>query len=224
MKPIDFFPSKENTTNIGIYMLYCVSSEKAYIGRSKAIKRRFYSHFYYLEKNKHPNQHLQNSYNKYGKEAIIKIILENCDKKDLAKREEYYCSLIDKDSLLNLMAVGSLFPISIETRTKISQALKGREKKFTEEHKKNLSRARKGLKLPAKTKEQLERRISEGIRKRGKDKQVSISLDNIIKLKTELKTIERKKGFRKILAAKYNVSIRFLKHLIAGDNWKDIIV
>ena len=52
----------------GIYKIYCDSNNRTYIGSSNNIERRFKEHLGDLRNNRHSNQYLQNSYNKYGEE------------------------------------------------------------------------------------------------------------------------------------------------------------
>lgn len=50
----------------GIYKLVNKSTGQCYVGQSQRCKKRIKEHFRLLRYNKHPNKHLQNSYNKYG--------------------------------------------------------------------------------------------------------------------------------------------------------------
>lgn len=50
----------------GIYFIINIITQKYYVGSSKDIKRRVRCHFNNLDKNKHINPYLQNSYNKYS--------------------------------------------------------------------------------------------------------------------------------------------------------------
>jgi len=79
--------------NSGIYLIKNILDEKVYIGSSVNLKGRRYKHFWMLEKGIHDNPHLQNSYNKFGKENFKFEILENCECNILVERENYY---IDK--------------------------------------------------------------------------------------------------------------------------------
>ena len=77
----------------GIYKIKNIKNNKIYIGSSIDIQRRWKEHISDLQHNKHPNTHLQNSWNKYGKENFIFEILEKCDSDCLLEKEQYY---IDK--------------------------------------------------------------------------------------------------------------------------------
>lgn len=102
-------PSIEETNCSGIYMIYCISSGRAYIGLSKNIYRRWTMHKAQLKRNRHDNDHLQKAYNKYGKDRFIYLVLERCSSDILNDREYYYCTLLDKDYLYNILPVGDLF-------------------------------------------------------------------------------------------------------------------
>ena len=52
----------------GIYKITNNINNKFYIGSSKNITKRFKEHKWRLKNNKHPNNKLQNSWNKYGEE------------------------------------------------------------------------------------------------------------------------------------------------------------
>ncbi len=73
---------------IGVYKITCLSSGKYYIGYSKNVKRRFNAHKSGLKRNKHQNQHLQKSYNKYNIENFTFETLHTCNTIDEAKSLE----------------------------------------------------------------------------------------------------------------------------------------
>lgn len=82
----------------GVYKITNIKNGKIYIGSSNCIDRRWSEHIRNLELNKHPNTHLQNSWNKYGKDCFIFSILEYCQEIELLDREQYY---IDKLKVLD---------------------------------------------------------------------------------------------------------------------------
>lgn len=82
----------------GIYMIVNVINNKCYIGSTKNFRKRKYEHFKDLINNKHHSQHLQNAYNKYGKESFHFIELEQVeDLTLLIDREIHWMKL--KDSI-----------------------------------------------------------------------------------------------------------------------------
>lgn len=75
----------------GIYAIINLINGKMYVGSSVDMEYRWFSrHLNHLQKNKHENQHLQSSWNKYGEENFEIIILEKCDRSKFKEREEYF--------------------------------------------------------------------------------------------------------------------------------------
>lgn len=85
-----------NTRYSGIYVIINLVNNKFYVGSSVDLWKRALKHFSNLRKGKHDNQHLQNSYNKYGKKYFIAVEIEKVDNKDnLTKREQYWMDELD---------------------------------------------------------------------------------------------------------------------------------
>jgi len=63
---------------------------KLTFGSSIKIKTRWKTHQNKLSNNKHPNTHLQNTYNKYGESNFVYEILLNCAEEELLELEQYY--------------------------------------------------------------------------------------------------------------------------------------
>lgn len=80
--------SKEKIS--GIYCIENLENHKKYIGLSKNIKKRWNDHKYRLNKNDHENNHLQRSWNKYGKNKFTFYILETCSEDELSEKEKFY--------------------------------------------------------------------------------------------------------------------------------------
>jgi group I intron endonuclease len=62
----------------GIYKIVNKATNQCYVGQSQRVKKRIKEHFRLLRHNKHPNQHLQNAYNKYGAENFVGGIEVEC--------------------------------------------------------------------------------------------------------------------------------------------------
>jgi group I intron endonuclease len=77
----------------GIYKIENLKDNKVYIGSSVNIENRYYTHFSMLRKGIHDNKHLQNAYNKFGKELFKHSIVEECNKVQLCEKENYYIKL-----------------------------------------------------------------------------------------------------------------------------------
>lgn len=85
----------KNTLSSGIYAIINNINNKRYIGLSKNIERRLNTHMKQLEDGKHPNFHLQKSYNKYGKENFDFSVIEYCVAGKLQSREIYWITYFD---------------------------------------------------------------------------------------------------------------------------------
>ena len=81
--------------NCGIYQIRNIITNYCYSGQSIELKERELDHWSTLKNNKHKNSHLQNSYNKHGKEFFIFEILICCPPEELTKYEQLFCD-IDK--------------------------------------------------------------------------------------------------------------------------------
>ena len=80
---------------IGIYSITNIINYKKYIGQSIDIKRRFRDHRWALRHNKHENDHLQKSFNKYGIDCFVFEIVCECTKEELDDLERYYIEYYD---------------------------------------------------------------------------------------------------------------------------------
>ena len=87
-----------------IYKISC-SNGKYYIGSTIDFRKRKNRHTRDLQNNKHHNSHLQNIYNKYGKDSVSFEILEKFPKNDLFEAETKYILLnIDNTECVNILA------------------------------------------------------------------------------------------------------------------------
>jgi group I intron endonuclease len=87
---------------IGIYAIKNKFNNKLYIGQSVSIKGRWMNHKSDLVRGRHPNKHLLKSYKKYGEDCFEFLILENCLKRDLGKKEEEWIRKFPKKQLYNI--------------------------------------------------------------------------------------------------------------------------
>jgi group I intron endonuclease len=74
----------------GIYKIKNIKNDKIYIGSSINLENREYKHFWMLNKNIHDNNHLQNSFNKFGKDCFNFEIVEICNFDELIDKENLY--------------------------------------------------------------------------------------------------------------------------------------
>lgn len=66
----------------GIYKLVNKVTGQCYVGQSQRAQKRIKEHFRLLRKGCHPNQHLQNAYNKYGADNFYGAIEVECETPD----------------------------------------------------------------------------------------------------------------------------------------------
>lgn len=144
--------------NRGIYKIINKINGKFYIGSAVNIKKRWSQHKCLLNKNKHGNNKLQNSWNKYGKDSFSFHILCIVDKdENLIPIEQLYLDWYKPYEVnmgYNICKIaGSALGIkrSDEFKKKMSIAAQN----MSEEHKKNLSKSLKGRKLGENTKKKI---------------------------------------------------------------------
>ena len=112
-------------SDIGIYKITNTANGKVYIGQSTQLSKRLNDHRNALKNNYHSNQHLQNSYNKYGDVFEIEIIMYCDNEEGLDFLERYYISYYDSMNSqkgYNKEDGGSLNKhLSEETKKKMSE-------------------------------------------------------------------------------------------------------
>jgi len=86
----------------GIYCIENLTNEKKYIGQSISLEKRKLNHFSLLKRNKHYNIHLQNTYNKYGKDNFKFKILIYCEPFELTRYEQFFVDYYGNENLYNL--------------------------------------------------------------------------------------------------------------------------
>lgn len=95
----------------GVYCIENIVNNKKYIGLTRNINKRLQDHKYKLKNNKHENDLLQKSFNKYGFENFKFYILETTDDlRSLSDMEIYYIekyNTLDKNFGFNIMDGGS---------------------------------------------------------------------------------------------------------------------
>ena len=106
----------------GIYCIINIKNSKRYIGSSKNIRQRLWTHRACLRHNNHENAHLQAAWNKYGEDNFDYFILEPCKEDILLVREQYYINSIKPEYNINLETQRP--PCTLESRKKQSETRK----------------------------------------------------------------------------------------------------
>lgn len=139
----------------GIYAILHDQSGKLYVGKSKNIERRWWSHQYYLKKNEYVskvcNRYLYNAVKKYGIENFSFHVLEETtsDFDFMAKRELWWMEVFDKNLYYNLRKDSSS-GMEVHQDTKFLMSLKSLgslnpnyNNKWSEEQKLHMSKIAK---------------------------------------------------------------------------------
>ena len=141
--------------NCGIYKILNKITNKFYIGSSNNLKRRWMHHKTYLNNGYHTNVHLQNAWNKYGKEKFEFSIIEETTEDLLLEREQHYLDIHkNKEILYNISCIAGSpmknLSHSKETINVLKQKLSGinhphYNKPVNEEWRRNISKVKKNF-------------------------------------------------------------------------------
>jgi group I intron endonuclease len=139
---------KHTIAPTGIYTILHVASGKVYIGSALCVRCRWNGHRSTLNLGKHRNGYLQAVWNKYGKDAFVFSILEECSPDKLDEREQYW---LDISQCTDERFGFNLAPIAQSQRgIKRSEEFckKLRNRTTSEDTRKLLSQANLGKKRP----------------------------------------------------------------------------
>lgn len=174
------------TNEAGIYMIKNIVNRKCYIGSASILRKRRDLHFFQLNKNIHPNTHLQNAWNKYSANCFEFIVLQILDKKKevLISIEQKWIDWYNPEYNLCRIA-GSQLGIKRSQETKLKMK---HNRKHNEETKLKISLANKGRKLSEITKEKHKIRMQGNSHTKG----MKFSKEHSIMKSIALKGINRK--------------------------------
>lgn len=191
----------------GIYKLLCTTSGKFYIGSSQQLGRRKVYHFNRLRANKHPNSHLQNSYNLYGEQSFSYEIIKYCPISDLLREEQQLIDHYwDKKLLFNAAQIaGASFRNRRHKKTTINKM------------KKNHGKAWLGKHLSDDHKRKISQKIMQLIKEKGlrklTDKQV-----------LEIRSLSSKGFGVRPIARMLNIPRHNVNSVVKGKRYKDIVL
>lgn len=112
-----------------VYRIKNIVNGKVYIGQSVNAKRRWVDHKAKLNRNQHPNEHLQSAWQFYNARSFEFDILEQCTSKEMTnQREVYYINeykALDREFGYNIRTGGDSFNHSQESKLKMSKSKLG---------------------------------------------------------------------------------------------------
>lgn len=143
----------------GIYKIICLGNNKFYIGSSKNIEKRISNHIKRLKKNSHINEFLQNAWNKYGENAFLFEVIEECSDELLLKREQFWMDITqcyNRDIGFNACKKADR-PTGYKhtEESKLKMSLIKKKQLLNKEIKSNLVRKPKGFKQSQETKDKI---------------------------------------------------------------------
>lgn len=139
---LNYVPKKYDDTGriCGIYKIVNKVTDDFYIGSSRDIKARWHCHKNSNNYKKYPNSKLYNAMFEYGIKNFDFIIVEECSKKDLFSREQYYIDTL-KPVYNSSIAKAKLSPAKYKKlyREKNIEKIKEKRAKWKEKNKKHES-------------------------------------------------------------------------------------
>lgn len=140
----------------GIYLIRNNITGNGYVGQSARMRKRIADHFNLLRSGRHPNQHLQRAFNKYGESAFsydFEVVCENQVDRDML--EEAYLNgrvVFDDTPIYYNISTTAHVPMrgkkhTDSTKLKISRSKLGRREHVTKEYRAKLSEAHKARNL-----------------------------------------------------------------------------
>ena len=90
----------------GVYLIYCASNKKGYIGHSLRVWERICTHLSHLRTKIHCNRYLQNTFDKYGQSSLsfhmLEDLAETLSESELVDRENHWLLQVPRSLVLNL--------------------------------------------------------------------------------------------------------------------------
>ena len=108
----------------GIYAIVNEVARKVYLGQTRNLRKRILEHQRLLELNRHPNPHLQNAFNKYGRDSFRYDVVVMCDDPD--DLDEFETPFLNGTATYDLMPTYNIAkaPTAVMTGRKHSEATK----------------------------------------------------------------------------------------------------
>jgi group I intron endonuclease len=204
--------------NSGVYHIFNTITNKGYIGSSKRIDKRFKEHANELLKGKHRNKHLQNSFDKYGKDCFEFKILVTCPPDYIYKLEQWFLDKGYFNNEYNICREVLLPPVLVftdELKQKISEGSKIRANTIDEKLR------LKSIAIST-WKNSDHKKFMQEINKGANHPQCTISEEKARQIKLEIFQTEDYYGKLPKLAKKFNVTLGIVKSIKYEQSWKFI--
>jgi group I intron endonuclease len=174
-----------------VYKITNTANSKIYVGSSNNFISRKWQHFSSLKNGNHHSKPLQAGFNKYGHEAFVIEIIEECSKENLKHREQHYIDSLKPAYNCRKDAVrGCQPPTSEETKRKQSESRKG--KSFhTEFQRRRISETQKGKVIPQSQLALISRKVD----------QIDLSTGVVIETYKSIEEAKRQTGANNIISA-----------------------
>ena len=139
----------------GIYQIKCVPTDKTYIGSAIDMDNRWDIHQRCLRGNYHVNPHLQNAWNKHGRESFEFSVVYETDEHDMIAHEQWCIDVMLPEFNIAKNATAPMLgrKHSDETKAKMSELATGKHP--TDETRKKISKSRMGQKPSDETRKKL---------------------------------------------------------------------
>lgn len=221
--PTNLLKPEFNTS--GIYKITNLVNNDFYIGSAVNFRKRFNTHKHFLSKGKRCNKYLYNAINKYGIENFLIEIIEVVNKENILNREQYYIdSLNPKYNICKI--AGNTLGLKMSDEFKENQRQRMIGSKHTEETKRKIGDAHRGIPRPEYIREKLKtinigrKHTDEAKKKFSGENSSNAKLKNIEVV--DIKTMIRDGISGKEICQKYNIDYSNLSHIKAGRIWKNI--
>jgi group I intron endonuclease len=193
--------------NCGIYQIRNLITNDLYIGQSNHLHVRETSHFWELKRGTHHSIHLQNAFNKYGKENFVFEILLICESFELTYYEQKLVNTLNPSYNICKECINSIKGIKLpeDTKLKIGNANRGRH--LSEEARLKMSVAAKNrAPMSQKTKEKVIFALKNRIRKEETFKKISVArLGHKVSKETRIKISDTLKKRNSIIRETRNL-------------------
>jgi hypothetical protein len=99
----------------GIYQILNIENNNRYVGSSKDLDSRLYTHKRQLQEGKHSNYILQAAWDEFGEDSFEFSILEYCEINELADREQSYLPVEKTSKALRQNGFYNISPSAVNT-------------------------------------------------------------------------------------------------------------